>query len=179
MTSKTVLIQGYRAHELGIFGQKDPRLAIIKEAIRKDLISLLEEGANWFIFTGQLGFEYWCLETLLDLKKEGYECQIATIFLFANHGENWQEHQQEKLCLFRQQDFVKVAYERYENPSQFREFNQFLLDKTDQAYVFYEPENETQLKYLYNLLLTKEAYTVKTLTFERLNEVAENFEKIE
>lgn len=174
-----LLITGYRHTDLGIFSEKDPRIAVIKKAIRLDLIRFLEEGVEWFILTGNLGFEYWCLEVLQDLRQDGYEFQIATLFLFENHGENWNEVNQIKLAQFQSVDFVKMIYPRYENPSQFRLYNQFLLENTDGAYLFYDPENETNLKYLYHLILKKEEYTRKTLTFDRLNEVAENFEEFE
>lgn len=38
----SVLVVGYKAFDLGIFGDKDQRLKIIKAAIRRDLIYLLE-----------------------------------------------------------------------------------------------------------------------------------------
>lgn len=172
---RSVLISGYRHTDLGIFSDKDPRLPVIKEAIRQDLISLLEEGAEWFVFTGNLGFEYWCLEVLKELQSQGYDCQLSCIFPFANHGENWNEANQVKLAAYKGLDFVKAAYTRYENPGQFRDYNQFILDNTDGVYLFYDNENETNLKYLYHLILKKENYTRKELTFDRLNEVAENF----
>lgn len=173
MHIKSLLVMGYRHMDLGIFSEKDKRLLIIKSAIRKDLVRFLESGTKWFVLTGQLGFEYWCLEMLEELKQEGYELYIATIFMFENHGEQWNEANQLKLARFRQVDFVKFAYPKYESPSQFRDYNQFLLDNTSGVYLFYDPENETNLKYLYHLLLKKEEYTKKVLTFEELNETAE------
>ena len=51
----SVLVVGYKAFDLGIFGDKDQRLKIIKAAIRRDLIYLLENGMKWLVFTGKLG----------------------------------------------------------------------------------------------------------------------------
>lgn len=176
---RTVLVAGYRHTDLGIFSDKDPRIPIIKEVIRRDCVQLLENGAEWFIFTGNLGFEYWVLEVIRELKEEGYAVQTATIFMFANHGENWNEANQAKLNLFKQTNFTKNAYSHYENPSQFRDFNQFLIENTDGAYLFYDVENETNLKYLYHLLLNKEGYNKKVIDFDDLNEIAENFARNE
>ena len=50
MTS--LLIVGYKAFELGIMNEKDMRIKIIKEAVRRDLQRLLDEGLEWLIFTG-------------------------------------------------------------------------------------------------------------------------------
>ena len=51
----------------------------------------------------------------------------------------------------------------------------FLLENTDGAYLFYDEENETKLKYFYELMKKKDNYITKRLTFEDLNEIAENF----
>ena len=107
--------------------------------------------------------------------QQDYDFQIATIFTFENQGENWNEANQEKLSRFKQVDFVKYAYPHYENPSQFRDYNHFLLSNTDGAYIFYDEENETNLKYLYQMMKKQEQYFIKQLTFDDLNEVAENF----
>ena len=173
----SVLVVGYKAFELGIFDEKDLRLKMIKTAIRRDLIYLLENGMKWLVFTGNLGFESWVLDVAKELQEE-YDLQLATIFLFENQGENWNEANQEKLDRFKKVDFVKFAYPKYENPSQFREYNQFLLENTDGAYLFYDEENETKLKYLYQKMKENEQYAIKKLTFDDLNEIAENFSEI-
>lgn len=179
MGIKRVVVLGYRHTELGIFSDKDLRLAIIKQAIKEDLRSLLDDGVEWFVFTGNLGFEYWTLEVLEELKEEGYTYQRATVFAFETHGENWQEASQVKLARFRQADYVQYAYPSYENPSQFRLYNQFLLDHTDAAYIFYDTEHETSLKYMVDLMKERKAYPIYSLSFDRLNEIAENFSDFE
>ncbi|ALD70947.1 hypothetical protein RN86_00180 [Streptococcus gordonii] len=173
----SVLVVGYKAFDLGIFGDKDQRLKIIKAAIRRDLIYLLVNGMKWLVFTGNLGFEAWVLEVAKELQEE-YNFQLATIFIFENQGENWNEVNQEKLANFKNVDFIKYAYTSYENPSQFRTYNQFLLESTDGAYLFYDEENETKLKYLYQMMKENEQYHIKKLTFDDLNEMAENFSEI-
>ena len=173
----SVLVVGYKAFDLGIFGDKDQRLKIIKAAIRRDLIYLLENGMKWLVFTGNLGFEVWVLDVAKELQEE-YNFQLATIFIFENQGENWNEVNQEKLANFKNVDFIKYAYPSYENPSQFRTYNQFLLEITDGAYLFYDEENETKLKYLYRMMKENEQYHIKKLTFDDLNEMAENFSEI-
>ncbi|WP_153050741.1 SLOG family protein, partial [Streptococcus suis] len=82
---------------------------------------------------------------------------------------------QMKLQRFKQVDFVKFAYPFFEHAGQFRDYNQFLVENTNEAYLFYDSENETNLKYLYHMILNKVGYNYKTLTFDELNEVAENF----
>lgn len=171
---RSLLISGYKNFELGIFTNKDERLNIIRLAIRDALKTFLEEGLEWIVFTGNLGFEYWALEEALALKGD-YNFSIATIFPFETHGQNWNEANQEKLARFRQVDFVKAAFPSYENPKQFKDYNQFLIDHTDGAYLFYDVDHQTSLKYLYENIVTAENYSLKTLTFEDLNQIMENF----
>ena len=170
----TALIIGYSAFDLGIFNDKDIRLEIIKKAIRNDLEKLAEEGLKWLVFTGSLGFESWVLEVAKEIK-EDFGFQLATIFDFETHGTNWNEANQIKLTAFKQVDFVKYAYPKYEHMGQLRDYQRFLLENTDLAYFFYDPENETKLKFMDTLMKNQEGYRIKRLTFEDLNELAENF----
>ena len=163
MTS--LLITGYKSFELGVFKDKDPKVTIIKKAIKRDL-----KGVDWMIFTGNLGFEFWALEVAKELQKD-YPLRLATLFPFETHGQNWSEANQEKLAAFKQVDFVKYSFPAYQSPAQFKQFNQFLIDNTDQAYLFYEPENETNLKYFYNMIIAASDYPLFRLTFDDLNEV--------
>ena len=134
----------------------------------------MEEGAEWLIFTGILGFEVWALEVAKKLQQD-YDFQIATIFTFENQGEIWDEAYQEKFSRFNQVYFVKYAYPNYEHKGQLRDYQLFLLENTDGAYLFYDQENETKLRFFYELMKKKDNYMTKRLTFEDLNEVAENF----
>ncbi len=170
----TALIMGYSNFDLGVFNEKDIRLKVIKKVIRRDLESLAEEGVKWLVFTGNLGFESWVLDVANEMKEE-YDFCLATIFDFETHGENWNEANQFKLSQFKQVDFVKYAYPKYEHTGQLRDYQRFLLENTDLAYFFYDPENETKLKFMDNLMKNQEGYRIKRLTFEDLNELAENF----
>ena len=170
----TALVLGYSAFDLGLFNEKDVRLKIIKKAIRRDLERMVEEGLQWLVFTGSLGFEHWVLEVAKEMKDD-YGFQLATIFDFETHGSNWNEANQIKLSDFKQVDFVKYAYPKYEHMGQLRDYQRFLLENTDLAYFFYDPENETKLKFIDNLMKNQEGYRIKRLTFEDLNELVENF----
>ena len=170
----TALVLGYSAFDLGLFNEKDIRLKIIKKAIRRDLERLAEEGLQWLVFTGSLGFEHWVLEVAREMKKD-YGFQLATIFDFETHGSNWNEANQVKLSDFKQVDFIKYAYPTYEHKGQLRDYQIFLLENTDGAYLFYDEENETELRFFYELMKKKDNYITKRLTFEDLNEMSENF----
>ncbi|HFE9457831.1 TPA: SLOG family protein, partial [Streptococcus agalactiae] len=73
----------------------------------------------------------------------------------------------------KQVDFVKYTFPSYENPGQFKQYNHFLINNTQGAYLFYDSENETNLKFLLEMMEKKEAYDISFLTFDRLNEIYE------
>ncbi|ETE02057.1 hypothetical protein U756_06965, partial [Streptococcus pneumoniae 27] len=52
---------------------------------------------------------------------------------------------------------------------------EFLLENTTSSYLFYDEENETKLAYFYQKMKNQEDYFIKRLTFDQLNELAENF----
>ena len=55
-----IWISGYRSYELGTFGDKDPKITVIKYAIKQYLTNLLEEGQlDWVITGANLGVEQW------------------------------------------------------------------------------------------------------------------------
>lgn len=166
-----ILVTGYKSFELGIFNEKDARVSIIKKAIEKEFIHQINNGADWFIFTGNLGFEVWALEIANHLKID-YDIRIATLFMFENQGSNWNEANQDKLGQFKDVDFVKYSFKDYQNPSQFSAYNQFVIDNTEGAFVFYDEEHETNLKYLVTKMKEKNNYSLSLLTFDRLNEFA-------
>ena len=168
MTS--LLITGYKSFELGVFKDKDPKVNIIKKAIKRDLKRFLDEGVDWMIFNWEPRFLI--LGTISSQRtSKDYPLKLATLFPFESHGQNWNEANQTKLAAFKQVDFVKYSFPAYQSPAQFKQFNQFLIDNTDQAYLFYEPENETNLKYFYGMMLEARGYPVSRLTFDDLNEV--------
>ena len=158
---KTLLIAGYTAFDISLFDEKDIKLTVIKLAIRKKLESLASEGLEWLIFGGNLGFEY------------DYDFKLATIFPFKTHGQNWNESNQTKLALFKQVDFIQYAYDAYENPGQFREYNTFLIQNADGAFVFYDEENETKLKYLVTKFNETAGFAVHYLRFDALQDIAD------
>lgn len=165
------LVAGYKNMELGIFSDKDPKVLIIKKTIRKDLIRLFEEGVDWLIFQGNLGFEAWCLEVALELKDD-YGVQLACILPFADTGASWSEANQLVLARFKQVDYVNHSFATYENPSQLRQHQDFLIKNSQGVYLFYDSEHETKLRYFDQRIKEEESYEVVRLDFDRLNEVA-------
>jgi uncharacterized phage-like protein YoqJ len=146
------MISGYKPHELGIFSQNDLNILFIKAAIKKQLLTLVDEGLEWVIISGQLGTELWAAEVVFDLQENGYEyLQLAVITPFLNQEEKWKDEKKELYeSILIQADYVdSITKKPYENPWQFRLKNQFLVEKSDCLILLYDREREGSPKYLY------------------------------
>jgi uncharacterized phage-like protein YoqJ len=147
---KRILITGYKATELGIFSQKHPGIEVIKKAIKKMILSLLDEGLEWIIVSGQWGVEIWAAEAVLELKKEYKDLRLAVITPFLEQEEKWNEEKKKLYNLIlTHADYVNsVTKTKYEGPWQFKEKNKFLLRNSDGMILVYDEENEGSPKYI-------------------------------
>ena len=137
---KTLYLSGYRTFELGIFKDKDPKITIIKKAIKKQLMTYIESGLEWVLIGGNLGSEFWTSEVISELQSEGYEIKLGLITPYADFSNNWNEANQLK---FTQMTHVadyqnSVSHEPYKHPSQLKNHTQFILNHTDGALLVYD-----------------------------------------
>ncbi|MGN7360218.1 DUF1273 domain-containing protein [Paenibacillus sp. SAF-054] len=139
---KNVLVTGYRAHELNIYGQKHPGIAYIQKAITAKLVQLAEEGLEWVISPGQYGVDLWACEAAINLRKQYPDLKIAVITAFANPEENWKEDKKEYYNRILQDiDFYEtVSRQPYDGPWQFKARDDLLFRKTDGIILVYDEE---------------------------------------
>lgn len=147
---KILLVTGYKAHELGIFNNKHPGVSYIKKALKDRLISLIEEGLEWVIISGQLGVELWSAEVVLELRLDYPELQLAIITPFLEQEIKWNEEKQEHYRLILEEaNFVSsISKQTYQGPWQFKAKNKFLLDHSDGMLILYDEENIGSPKYI-------------------------------
>ncbi|WP_088007329.1 SLOG family protein [Indiicoccus explosivorum] len=145
-----LMISGYKQHELGIFSDSHPGIAVIKKTLRRRLEPLIEQGLEWVILSGQLGVETWAAEEVLDLQETYPELKYAVITPFLGQEQNWNEAKQEKYEeIIGNADYhVSLTNRPYEAPWQFVEKNRFLLRNTDGLLLVYDDEKEGSPKFL-------------------------------
>ncbi|KAF1301191.1 MULTISPECIES: SLOG family protein [Enterococcus] len=148
-TIKTMLLTGYRSYELGIFQEKDPKIAIIKKSIKNVLLRYLDEGLEWILIGGNLGTEFWGAEVVFSLKKEYPSLKLGLIFPFEGFGEQWNEKNREKLFELRSKaDYVNAtSHEGYKNPSQLRNHTRFFLEHSGGVIMVYDEEFPGKTQY--------------------------------
>ncbi|WKB34643.1 DUF1273 domain-containing protein [Terrilactibacillus sp. S3-3] len=131
---KAVLVTGYKPYELGIYSDEHPGVPVIKYCLRSSILQLIDDGASWFVISGQIGVELWAAEVVLSLKQEAYDVHLAVIVPFLEQEAKWKDEQKEKYyAILEQADFVDAISKRtYDSPTQLRQKNDFLVAKTDE-----------------------------------------------
>jgi uncharacterized phage-like protein YoqJ len=139
---KVALVTGYKAHEIGIFDNKHPGVKIIKKVLKNKLISLIEEGLEWVIISGQPGVEMWAGECVIELKEEYKHLKLGVLTPFLNQEERWKDNAKEQYnILLSEADYVdSISKKPYEDPSQLRIKNQYLVSKTDGIVIIYDED---------------------------------------
>ncbi|TWT24769.1 SLOG family protein [Planomicrobium sp. CPCC 101110] len=175
---KRLVITGYKQHELGIFDDKNPGIRFIKKALENRLRSLLDEGLEWVILSGQLGVETWAAEVVIDMKKEFPDLKYAVLTPFLEQEKNWNETKQEKYrTIVEQADFHRsLTNKPYEAPWQFIEKNKFFLRNSDGILIVYDEETDGSPKFIKkeaDRYAEKADYEVLTITADDLRIVTE------
>lgn len=179
---KTVLLSGYKNHELGIWDEESPHVTIIKEAIESRLRSLIDGGLEWVIIGGQMGVELWGADVLLALKKEFPHVKLGVLMPFLNQEKKWKEERQEQ---YRKRidaaDFAEAVSKRpYEAPWQFKARDAFALSHTDALLLVYDEEQDGSPKFLKQaaeLHGEKEDYPIYMITMDDLRAAAEEWQE--
>ncbi|WNF35129.1 DUF1273 domain-containing protein [Bacillaceae bacterium IKA-2] len=139
---KVLTVTGYKSHELGIFDEKNLGIVYIKKVLQKRLISLIDDGLEWVLISGQLGVELWCAEVVSDLKQEYPQLKLAVLTPFYNQEERWNDLKKEQYRkVLQNADYVNSITKRnYESPSQLKMKNQYLIEKSDGLLVIYDDD---------------------------------------
>ncbi|MGZ9584231.1 DUF1273 domain-containing protein [Paenibacillus marinisediminis] len=155
---KNLLITGYRAHELGIYGSKHKGIEYIKKAITARLIPLLDEGLEWIITPGQYGVDLWACEAAISLKAQYPQLRCSILSAFRNPEEQWNE---DKKAYFQQivgslDYYAAVSNQPYQGKWQFIARDELLFRKTDGILLVYDEDaGEASPKYVKEHALKK------------------------
>lgn len=178
---KSVYVSGYRPHELGIFNDQHPGVPIIKKALENELRTLLDDGLEWVIVSGQQGVETWAAEIVIKLKQEYPQLRYSIITPFLEIEKNWNEQNQQKYhSIVSQADFVTSVTKRpYEAPWQFIEKDKFIIQHTDALLLLYDEDQEASPKYVKRLAekyQEQQEYELITITAYDLQVIAEEMQ---
>lgn len=150
---KKIVVTGYKAHELGIFQDSHPGIAIIKKALSDKIKILVEEGLEWVLLSGQLGVEAWAAEVVFELQEDFPQLQCGIFTPFLEQEKNWNDQKKEKYqeMLQKANHVASLTNRPYEAPWQFIEKNKWLITHSDGILLVYDEENEGSPKYIRDL----------------------------
>lgn len=172
----TILVSGYRAHELNIFGQRHKGIGYIQQAIIHRLVPLIEEGLEWVITPGQYGVDLWACEAAISLKASYPNLKVSMIAAYRNPEEKWSEDKKSYYAeLIRKVDYyTSVSAQPYEGGWQLKARDELLLRKTDGLLLVYDEESGGSPKYLREKALRmqqRDHYTVMCITPDDIQEI--------
>ena len=168
---KRLWTTGYRAYELGVFDEKNPKVAVIKDVLQKQLRYQLDSTSE----------ERWSIESALTIKVDYPQLKIALMEPYADFAARWNENNQARLAAIKAQvDFAgQVSEKKYESPEQLRAYQNFMLHYTDGALLIYDPENEGKTVWDWraiNRYREQNAdYSMRMIDFDELQEAAEEY----
>ena len=175
-------VTGYRRYELNVFGDKDPKITVIKYALRNYFKSLLEEDQlDWIITGANLGIEQWAAEVGLELGQK-FPVRTSIMIPYEKFADRWNENNQSKFLNLKERVdfFASTSNLPYQNSVQLRNYQNFMVRHTDRALMIYDPEHPGKPKYDYNLIQeyqeTKE-YPLDLIDFYDLQDAAEEYQE--
>lgn len=175
-------VTGYRSYELNVFGDKDPKITVIKYALKNYFTNLLEDGQlDWIITGANLGVEQWAAEVGLELGAK-YPVRISVIIPYKNFANRWNENNQAKFITLKENVdfFASTSNKPYQSPVQLRNYQNFMIQHTDQAMMIYDLEHPGKPKYDYNLIQKYQEikdYPLDLIDFYDLQDAAEEYQE--
>ncbi|WP_429949953.1 hypothetical protein IGJ55_001490 [Enterococcus sp. AZ170] len=146
---KTLYVTGYKSFEIGAFQDNDPKITVIKNLLKKEIIGYLDIGLEWVLVSGNLGTEIWAAEVVAELKNDYPELKLGLVYPFKDFGSNWNEKNRanlEKIELLA--DFVdSVSHQPYKSPAQLKMHTKFLLEHSGAALLIYDKEYPGKTEY--------------------------------
>ncbi|UOQ47613.1 SLOG family protein [Gracilibacillus caseinilyticus] len=172
---KVITITGNKPMELNIRNEKDHRIFFIKEALKQRLLSLIDDGLEWVIVSGQMGVELWAAQVVIDLR-EDYNIQLGIFPPFLEYESRWPDIYQELFLEIKEQaDYYQPLYEEtYKAPYQLINKDHWLIDKTEGCLILADEEYPGSAGYMLDKLkkaASESSYSILFITPEDLEEV--------
>ncbi|WP_262314657.1 DUF1273 domain-containing protein [Lacticaseibacillus parakribbianus] len=170
-------LTGYRSWELNAYGDSDPKITVIKLALRNQLKAALDDGLEWVITGGEQGVEQWGAQVAVGLKKDYPELKVAVMLPFADFGHQWKEENQAALAtLVQQVDFsASVSSLPYQSPKQLSGYTRFMAQHTDAALLVFDPDFDGKPAFAYRAAQGEDRrrpYPVQLINMPDLEEAA-------
>lgn len=177
-----IWVTGYRSYELNVFGKKDPKITIIKYALKNYFIQKLENAElDWIITGPNLGIEQWAAQVACSLRDQ-YILRVSIMTPYEEFANRWNENNQAAFIdLKKQVDFfASTSNTPYQSPVQLRNYQNFMVHHTDRALMIYDEEHPGKPKFDYQLIKKYQenhSYPLDLIDFYDLQDAAEEYQE--
>ena len=177
---KSLLVTGYRAHELGIYDQKHKGIPLIKKAIEARLLPLLDDGLEWVVTPGGYGTDLWACEVVIGLKRQYRGLKLSVLTAYQHTEANWKEDKQHYYRgILQHVDYcAAVSKQPYSGPWQLTARDELLIKRTDGILLFYDEDaGEASPMHMKRRALKRheaDGYPILTLTAEDVQAMADD-----
>ena len=95
--SRTCCFTGHRPNKfLWGYNEDHPDCLEYKRKLKDIIVSLYNEGINWFIVGGAVGFDTWAAESIIDLKKEHKDIILEVAIPCRTQDSLWPKKSKER-----------------------------------------------------------------------------------
>ncbi|WP_251546392.1 DUF1273 domain-containing protein [Limosilactobacillus caecicola] len=144
---KRLWVTGYRAYELSVFQDDDPKVKVIKSVLKNSFEARLNMSDEefWLISGPQMGVERWAIEVATELKTTYPQLKTSIIEPYQAVAQRWNEQNQAKLLeTLAKVDFhAAVSNQPYQSPQQLRDYQRFMLEHSDQLLMIFDVDRES------------------------------------
>lgn len=139
MNSTTCCFTGHRVQKLPWrFNEDDARCIALKHNLRSKIENAIQHGYKTFLCGMALGFDTYCAETLLELKKQYSDIKIIGALPCQNQDYNWSKVNQNRYRkILKQLDDIRCIYEKYIGAECMIERNRFMVNNSSLMIALY------------------------------------------
>lgn len=136
---KTVCFTGHRKLPSG------ENLVKLKEKLENEIIIVLKEGYETFLFGGALGWDMLCAEVMLSIKKRFpiSTIHVVAVIPFRDQEKIWSSDDQKRyVSILSECDEILVLNEKY-HAQCYKVRNQFMINQSTRVIGYYSGEFRT------------------------------------
>ena len=89
-----VSFTGHRPNKLPYFSEDDPMCEQLKERLKKQIVKLIDEGAEEFCSGMALGVDTWAAEAVLELKETYANIRLTAVIPCPDQAKSWTKEDQ-------------------------------------------------------------------------------------
>ena len=140
LNASTLCFTGHRSQKLSWkFNERDMRCILMKQKLKKEIVSSIKSGYDTFLCGMALGFDMICAEIVLELKKEYPNIKLIGALPCKTQDIKWSKEQRERYHrILTQLDGIRCIYDRYIGAKCMIERNHFMVNNSSKMIALFD-----------------------------------------